>query len=114
MSLQGKVALITGGTKNLGAEIARQLAAAGASLALHYNTDGSRAAGEALVRELGSDKVKVELFQADLRTEKAVDGLFDGVVAGFGRVDVVVNTVGKVLKRGILEVSEGEYDDMFA
>ncbi|PHH72884.1 hypothetical protein CDD80_4191 [Ophiocordyceps camponoti-rufipedis] len=113
MSLQGKVALITGGTKNLGAEIARQLATAGASLALHYNTDSSRTAGEALVRELGA-KVKVEMFQADLRTEKAVDALFEDVVRGFGRVDVVVNTVGKVLKRGILEVSEGEYDDMFA
>ncbi|PFH56233.1 hypothetical protein XA68_16851 [Ophiocordyceps unilateralis] len=117
MSLQGKVALITGGTKNLGAEIARQLASCGADLALHYNTEASRAEGAQLVRELGggADKCnKIKLYQADLRTEAAVNALFDQTVADFGKVDLVVNTVGKVLKKAIGEVTEDEYDDMFA
>ncbi|RDA84468.1 hypothetical protein CP532_0062 [Ophiocordyceps camponoti-leonardi (nom. inval.)] len=116
MSLKGKVALITGGTKNLGAEIARQLALCGAHLALHYNTDASRPSGEDLARELASSSssTKVKLYQADLRTEAAVDKLFDQTVKDFGRVDIVVNTVGKVLKKAICDVTEAEYDDMFA
>lgn len=116
MSLQGKVAIVTGGVKNLGAEIALQLAPLGASLALHYNSASSAEHTKDLQKQLEkvSPGIKVKFYQADLTTEKAVESLFTSVKKDFGRIDIVVNTVGKVLKKGITDISEDEYDTMFA
>ncbi|KAG5789947.1 hypothetical protein H9Q69_011003 [Fusarium xylarioides] len=99
MSLKGKVVLITGGAKNLGAKIALSLASIGANLALHYN--------------LPSTKGNANTLQGDLTTKAAVDGLFASVLKDFGKVDIVINTIGKVLKKPIAEISEAEYDSMF-
>lgn len=113
MSLSGKTALVTGGVKNLGAGIAKVLAAEGASLALHYNSSSSKSSADALLKELGEAKVKV--YQGDLTTAGAVHNLFTRVLADFdGGLDIVINTVGMVLKKPLLEISENEYDSMFA
>lgn len=116
MSLQGKVALVTGGAKNLGAEIARQLAGQGANLALHYNSAKSKTDADALGQEFASKypKIKVKFYQGDLTTEAAVEKLFQSAKGDFGQIDIVVNTVGKVLKKPIAEITEAEYDSMFA
>jgi NAD(P)-dependent dehydrogenase (short-subunit alcohol dehydrogenase family) len=116
MALAGKVALVTGGAKNLGAEIALELASVGADLALHYNSSKSKESTVALEATLKEKypKVKVKFYQADLTTAAAVDGLFASVLEDFGRIDIVVNTVGKVLKKPIADISEAEYDEMFA
>ncbi|KAJ5584007.1 uncharacterized protein N7459_003807 [Penicillium hispanicum] len=116
MALNGKVALITGGVKNLGAASARELAAVGAHLALHYNSASSKTSATELEAELkqkypGS---KVAFYQGDLTSASAVDHLFTSVLNDFGKIDIVVNTVGKVLKKPITEISEEEYDSMFA
>jgi NAD(P)-dependent dehydrogenase (short-subunit alcohol dehydrogenase family) len=116
MSLTSKTALIIGGAKNLGAQIARELAACGANLAIHYNSASSEPEARKLEAEL-SDKypsIKIAIYQGDLTAAAAVTKLFDETLRDFGKVDVVVNTVGKVLKKPILEISEAEYDDMFA
>ncbi|CAI7578370.1 unnamed protein product [Penicillium manginii] len=97
MALDGKVALITGGVKNLGAESARELAGIGARLALHYNSESSKASATSL--------------EAELR-EKYPDR--KSVLNDFGKIDIVVNTVGKVLKKPITDISEEDYDSMFA
>lgn len=116
MALQGKVALITGGVKNLGAEIALELAPLGASLALHYNSPKSKEDAAKLEQTLKNNHpgCKVQFYQADLTTEAAVDKLFTSAISDFGQVDIVVNTVGMVLKKPIIEVTEAEYDQMFA
>lgn len=116
MALSGKIALITGGTKNLGAETALQLAGEGAHLALHFNSPSSKADGEKLKTTLQQShpKTQVSFYQGDLTTAKAVDELFSSVLTDFGKIDIVVNTVGKVLKKPITEISEAEYDEMFA
>ncbi|KJZ69241.1 hypothetical protein HIM_11364 [Hirsutella minnesotensis 3608] len=116
MSLNGKVALVTGGAKNLGAEIAKHLASVGANLALHYNSDSSKKGAAELEKTLKAQfpGCKVSFYQADLTTEAAVDQLFASVVKDFGKVDIVVNTIGKVLKKPITDISEAEYDQMFA
>lgn len=116
MSLQGKTALITGGVKNLGAEIALALAPLGANLALHYNSASSKEDANKLVQKLeqGFPGTTVKTYQGDLTTEDAVTKLFESTKKDFGRIDIVINTVGKVLKKGITEISEAEYDDMFA
>ena len=115
MSLQGKVALITGGAKNLGALIAQEFAAIGASLALHYNSERTKNDADKL-GELLSQKfpnTKVSFYQGDLTTKAACDKLFDSVMKDFGKLDIVINTVGMVLKKPLAEVSEEEYDKMF-
>ncbi|KAJ5715528.1 uncharacterized protein N7483_012709 [Penicillium malachiteum] len=115
MSLNGK-ALITGGLKNLGAETAKELAAQGANLALHSNSTSSKANAVELEAELKQKfpTLKVAFCQGDLTSAAAVEKLFDSVLTEFGKIDIVVNSVGKVLKKPITEISEEEYDSMFA
>ncbi len=116
MALTGKVALITGGVKNLGAQTALELAGVGANLALHYHSSGGEnvtATLEAALKER-NPSIKVSFYQGDLTSAAAVTKLFQDVVHDFDQVDIVINTVGKVLKKPIIEISEEEYDTMFA
>lgn len=116
MALSGKVALIVGGVKNLGAQSALELAGVGANLALHYHSRSGKDDTTALEAALKqkSPSIKVSFYQGDLTTAPAVTKLFQEVVRDFGHVDIVVNTAGKVLKKPITEISEEEYDIMFA
>lgn len=116
MSLEGKVVLITGGVKNLGAAIAKELAPLGASLALHYHSDSAKEDATKLEQELKTShpNTKVHFHQGNLTTEKGVNELFAFTLEKFGKVDIVINTVGKVLKKPAADITEEEYDDMFA
>lgn len=116
MSLQGQSALVTGGAKNLGALIASQLAAEGANVAIHYHGPFAAKAAEALMAELKQKHpgVKIQAYQADLTIALNVKQLFTTVAQDFGKLDIVVNTVGMVLKKPLAEISEPEYDAMFA
>ncbi|PYI06872.1 NAD(P)-binding protein [Aspergillus sclerotiicarbonarius CBS 121057] len=116
MALTNKVALITGGVKNLGAETARELASLGAGLALHYHSASSKIDASTLTSELQQKypSIKVASYQGDLTSAAAVTQLFQSVKQDFGHIDIVVNTVGKVLKKPISEITEEEYDTMFA
>lgn len=108
MALADKVVLVTGGVKNLGAEIACDLAGAGASLALHYNSAASKDDAARLEAELRQKhpSLKVEFYQGDLTGAATVTKLFGDSHRDFGKIDIVVNTVGKVLKKPIAEISE--------
>jgi NAD(P)-dependent dehydrogenase (short-subunit alcohol dehydrogenase family) len=118
MSLAGKVTLITGGGKNLGATIATLFAADGSHLALHYNSASSKKSAEALAASLSSrhENITVKTYQGDLTEVANVVALFDAVAADFGgkKLDVVINTVGMVLKKPLADISEREYDRLFA
>jgi NAD(P)-dependent dehydrogenase (short-subunit alcohol dehydrogenase family) len=116
MSLKGKVALVTGGAKNLGAEISLELAPLGVDLALHYNSPKTKEDALKLEAKFKQEfpSTKVVFYAADLTTAAAVDKLFADVLKDFGRIDIVVNTIGMVLKKPITEISEEEYDKMFA
>lgn len=115
-TIKDKTVLITGGAKNLGALIARDVATSGArAIAIHYNSAATKESADKLVTELESAGVsKVVAIQADLTTAKAVEGLFKDTVRAIGKPDIAINTVGKVLKKPILEIDEEEYDEMFA
>ncbi len=114
-SLTGKIALIAGGAKNLGGLIARDLAAHGiGGIAIHYNSDATRSAADETLAALRALGVEAIALQADLTGAAAIDRLFADTVAKFGRLDIAINTVGKVLKKPIVDISEAEYDEMFA
>lgn len=112
-SIKGKTILIAGGAKNLGGLIARDLAEQGArAIAIHYNSDSSKAEADATVKAIQATGAQAVAFQADLRLASAMEKLFSDTVAAIGRPDIAINTVGKVLKKPLTEVSEAEYEEM--
>jgi len=114
-SIQGKVALIAGGAKNLGGLIARDLAAHGAkAVAIHYNSAASRADAEQTAAAVEKAGAKAVTLQGDLTRAGAVERLFADAVAAVGRPDIAINTVGKVLKKPFADITEAEYDEMAA
>lgn len=114
-SITGKTVLIAGGAKNLGGLLARDLAAQGArAVAIHYNTGATKPAADETVAAIKAAGAEAIAFRGDLTTAGAVEALFADVIAAFGKPDIAVNTVGKVLKKPIVEISEAEYDEMTA
>jgi len=113
--IAGKTVLIAGGAKNLGGLLARDLAAHGAkAIAIHYNSAAAKADAEATLAVLRADGAEAVAFQADLTRADAMEKLFADTVAAIGRPDIAVNTVGKVLKKPMLDITEAEYDAMSA
>src|SRR5690606_37290249 len=114
-SIKGKTVVIAGGAKNLGGLIARDLAAHGArAVAIHYNSASTKADAEATVAAIKATGAEAVAFQADLSTAAPMEKLFSDVTAAIGRPDIAINTVGKVLKKPILEITEAEDDEMSA
>lgn len=114
-SIKGKVVLIAGGAKNLGGLIARDLAAHGAkAVAIHYNSAATKADADATVAAVRAAGAQAAAFQADLTSAAAVEKIFADTVSAVGRPDIAINTVGKVLKKAMVEITEAEYDEMTA
>ncbi|MBX3501877.1 MAG: SDR family oxidoreductase [Alphaproteobacteria bacterium] len=90
--LQGKIALVTGGSRGIGAAIARRLAADGADVAISYAASADRA--QAVAREIEGNGVRAASFKADQADPTAVAGLVKAVVKRFGRLDILVNSAG--------------------
>jgi NAD(P)-dependent dehydrogenase (short-subunit alcohol dehydrogenase family) len=113
--ITGKTVLIAGGAKNLGGLLARDLAQQGAkAVVIHYNTDATRSAAEQTVAAVEAAGAQALALQADLTSASAMEKLFNDAVAAFGRPDIAINTVGKVLKKPLVEISEAEFDEMSA
>ena len=86
--LAGKVALVTGASRNIGRAIALALAAGGAAVAV--NTRGSKEDAEKVAQEIRGAGGKAETFIADIVDPKAVNAMVEGVVKRFGRLDILV------------------------
>jgi NAD(P)-dependent dehydrogenase (short-subunit alcohol dehydrogenase family) len=114
-SLKGKIVLIGGGAKNLGGLISRDLAGHGAAaIVVHYNSNSSEAAAEqtvAAVKNAGADAFAV---QGDLTIPSKVTAIFDAALKQFGKIDIAINTTGMVIKKPIVDVTEADYDKIFA
>lgn len=108
----GKVVLIAGGGKNLGGLLCRNIAAKGAKLAIHYNSESSKAEAEETLKAVIGAGAEGFLFQGDLTDVKNITKFFDETIAKFGGIDIAINTVGKVLKKPFGDTSEAEYDSM--
>ena len=91
-NLEGKTALVTGGSRGIGAATARALAAAGANVAISYASSGDKA--DAVVRELEGYGVRAAAFQADQADGAESAALVGKVVEHFGRIDILVNNAG--------------------
>ena len=92
--LSGKVALVTGGTRGIGAASARALADEGANVAISYVNSPDRA--EAIVKELKAKGVQARAYKADQASAKDVEQLVRDVFSDFSRLDILVNNAGVV------------------
>lgn len=110
--LKNKVVLIAGGAKNLGGLLSRDFAAKGAKLAIHYNSDATKADAEKTLADVQAAGAEAFLFQGDLTKVENITKLFDETVSKFGGIDIAINTVGMVLKKPFTETTESEYDQM--
>src|SRR5689334_9612648 len=90
--LTGKVAVVTGASKGIGAAIARHLAAEGAAVVVNYSS--SKAGAERVVAEITSAGGRAVAVQADVSREADVRLLFTRTREAFGRLDVLVNNAG--------------------
>jgi 3-oxoacyl-[acyl-carrier protein] reductase len=110
--LEGKTALITGGSRGIGAAIARRLAADGASVAVTY-TKGADAAAS-VVKEIERAGGKAIAIQADAADADAIKAAVEKAVAIFGRIDVLVNNAGTAVPKTFEETTLEELDRLIA
>lgn len=110
-SLEGKVALVTGSARRVGAAIVRRLHAAGASVAVHYRSASSDA--DALVAELDALRPGSALaVRADLMDVDALPALVAAVVQRFGRLDILVNNASTFYPTPVGEITPAQFDDL--
>jgi 3-oxoacyl-[acyl-carrier protein] reductase len=106
--LAKKVALVTGGSRGIGAAIAKRLAADGASVAITYAKDASAASAVVKAIELGGGKAIA--IQADAANVEAVKGAVEKAFSTFGRLDVLVNNAGTAIPKTFEETTLEEMD----
>src|SRR6202045_2661538 len=106
--LEGKIALITGGSRGIGAAIAKRLAADGANVAITY-TKGADAAAS-VVKEIERAGGKAIAIQADAADADASKAAVEKTVATFGRLDVLVNNAGTAIPKRFEETTLEEMD----
>jgi len=109
--LKDKVALVTGGSKGIGAGIARQLAADGARVIVNYASD--RDAAEKVVVDIKATKGEAVAVAADVTSQTEVEALINTSIALFGRLDIVVNNAGVYQFAKIEESTEALYRRQF-
>jgi NAD(P)-dependent dehydrogenase (short-subunit alcohol dehydrogenase family) len=111
MKLAGQVAIVTGGGRNIGAEVAKLLAAEGARVAI---IDIDRGRGERIAGEIAAAGGAAMALVADVAKGDSVAASVRAVVERFGRVDILVNNVAISDNKTILDITEAEWDEVMA
>src|ERR1700723_707495 len=106
--LEGKIALITGGSRGIGAAVAKRLAADGANVAITYAKDAK--AASAVVKAIERAGQKAIAIQADATDADAVAAAVEKTVVTFGRLDILVNNAGTAIPKAFVETTLEEMD----
>lgn len=108
--LKGKIAFVTGGSRGIGAAIAKRLAVEGANVAIMYAKDAK--AAEVVVKAIESSGGKAFAVQADAADANAVKAAVEQTVKAFGRIDVLVNNAGTAIPKPFEDATMEELDRM--
>lgn len=111
LPLQGKTALVTGGARRIGREIALSLARAGADVAITYRKSAPEAAG--VVAELTSLGAGARAIECDVRSEASVRAALHSVIESFGRLDILVNNAAIFDSAPLESLSLEQWDAVF-
>jgi len=111
-SLQGKIAIVTGASRSIGAAIARRLAADGATVAITYHASPARA--EEVVAAIEAAGGKAIAVQADAGHPEAVRRAVNGVAERFGRIDILVNNAGISVLGEPTEIAFADFERILA
>lgn len=112
--LDGKVALITGGTGNVGQGTAEALAQLGANLVINYRDPARGAEAEETVERIKTAHgCKALAVQADISVADQVVRMFDRAASEFGRLDILINNAGVLVKKPIADTTDEEFDRCF-
>ena len=110
--LHGKVALITGGSRGIGAAIARRLAYDGAAVALTYTTAAAKA--EAVAEKIDAEGGRALVIRADNADPDAVTGAVEQTIRDLGRIDVLVNNAGIFIGGALDQITVADLDRLYA
>ena len=105
--LEGKVAVVTGGSRGIGAAIAKELGREGATVVINYND--SHKLAQAVVEEIKAMGSSAIALQADISEAKATKGFIEEVLEQFGRIDILVNNAGITRDRTFHKMSFEEW-----
>lgn len=110
--LKGKVALVIGGTRGIGAAISRRMATDGAAVAIVYRSRSAEA--ETLADELRGTGAVIHLIRADVSDPDALGRAVDDVVRQFGRLDILANVAGMAIVGPLHAYADDAFDRIFA
>ena len=110
--LQGRTALVTGGSRGIGAAIVRSLAQAGAAVAINYRERAGEA--NALVKSIGETGGRAIAIAADVSQSDAVAQMVKRVNSDLGPIDILINNAGIAITRGVDDLSEADFDQTIA
>ncbi len=110
--LQNRTALVTGGSRGIGAAIVRSLAQAGAAIAINYRERASEA--NALAESIRETGGRAMAIAADVSQSDAVAQMVKRVNADLGPIDILINNAGIAITRGIDDLSEADFDQTIA
>lgn len=111
-TLKNKVAIVTGSSNGIGAQIAILLAAAGAKTIINYANDD--AAANDIVNQIKSAGGEAIAVQADVSDTEQVATLFDTTISEFGKPDILINSAGMMINKPIAETTDEDFDRTFA
>ncbi|MBH0097366.1 SDR family oxidoreductase [Psychrobacter sp. NZS113] len=111
-TLKNKVAIVTGSSKGIGAQIAILLAAAGAKTIINYANDD--AAANDIVNQIKSAGGEAIAVQADVSNTEQVATLFETTISEFGKPDILVNSAGMMINKPIAETTDEDFDRIFS
>jgi 3-oxoacyl-[acyl-carrier protein] reductase len=110
--LKGRVALVTGASRGIGAAIAAALAEAGAAVAVNYRERATEA--DSVVAKIRDSGGRAIAIAADVSQAAAVAGMVDHAASALGPIDILVNNAGMAIPRGIDDLTESEFDQSIA
>ncbi len=109
--LSGKVAVVSGASKGIGAAVAERLAEHGAAVVVNYSASAKQA--DAVVERIRAKGGRAKAVRADLSKPDEAGRLIDTALSEFGRVDILVNNAGVYEFRSLAEVDEAHFDRLF-